>query len=159
MRETRLRCCLDLFVRIITTMCGGAIISDFIAVKRGRKLTAGDLWSELDPFSDLLGFDSSAASSKPQPPQKVPQVTVSKGKKWFFFKFSLSSHLFPWVILVFFMWCLMVTFSFFCDEKFSCYAFTLVYYFSFCEVDQCLSIFMINIKYSLYILRNWNKLR
>ncbi|KAK8489406.1 hypothetical protein V6N13_022933 [Hibiscus sabdariffa] len=39
-------------------MCGGAIISDFIAVKRGRKLTARDLWSELDTFSDLLGLDS-----------------------------------------------------------------------------------------------------
>ncbi|KAA3481101.1 ethylene-responsive transcription factor RAP2-3 [Gossypium australe] len=38
-------------------MCGGAIISDFIAVKRGRKLTAEDLWSELDTFSDLLGLD------------------------------------------------------------------------------------------------------
>ncbi|KAG8480889.1 hypothetical protein CXB51_025590 [Gossypium anomalum] len=38
-------------------MCGGAIISDFIAVKRGRKLTAEDLWSELDAFSDLLGLD------------------------------------------------------------------------------------------------------
>ncbi|GMI70286.1 RELATED TO AP2 3, ethylene-responsive element binding protein, ETHYLENE RESPONSE FACTOR 72 [Hibiscus trionum] len=37
-------------------MCGGAIISDFIAVKRGRKLTARDLWSELDTFSDLLGL-------------------------------------------------------------------------------------------------------
>ncbi|XVF38768.1 hypothetical protein REPUB_Repub20aG0130500 [Reevesia pubescens] len=38
-------------------MCGGAIISDFIAVKRGRNLTAEDLWSELDTFSDLLGLD------------------------------------------------------------------------------------------------------
>ncbi|KAJ4844969.1 hypothetical protein Tsubulata_011701 [Turnera subulata] len=37
-------------------MCGGAIISDFVAVKRGRKLTAEDLWSELDPYSDLLGL-------------------------------------------------------------------------------------------------------
>lgn len=38
-------------------MCGGAIISDFIAVKRGRKLTAEDFWSEIDTFSDLLGLD------------------------------------------------------------------------------------------------------
>ncbi|XP_022760600.1 ethylene-responsive transcription factor RAP2-3-like isoform X2 [Durio zibethinus] len=38
-------------------MCGGAIISDFIAVKRVRNLTAEDLWSELDTFSDLLGLD------------------------------------------------------------------------------------------------------
>ncbi|KAK7363544.1 hypothetical protein VNO77_05690 [Canavalia gladiata] len=49
-------------------MCGGAIISDFIDVnlKCGRKLTTQDLWSELDPFSDLLGFDATS-SSKPQP--------------------------------------------------------------------------------------------
>lgn len=33
-------------------MCGGAIISDFIAAKRGRNLTTQDLWSELD--ADLL---------------------------------------------------------------------------------------------------------
>ncbi|XVF62536.1 hypothetical protein PTKIN_Ptkin09bG0016000 [Pterospermum kingtungense] len=38
-------------------MCGGAIISDFISVKRGRKLTPEDIWSELDTFSDLLGLD------------------------------------------------------------------------------------------------------
>ncbi|CAK7333304.1 unnamed protein product [Dovyalis caffra] len=38
-------------------MCGGAIISDFVAVKRGRRLAAEDLWSELDAFSDFLGFD------------------------------------------------------------------------------------------------------
>ncbi|KAE8711919.1 ERF071 protein [Hibiscus syriacus] len=40
-------------------MCGGAIISDFIAVKRGWNLTSQDLWSELNAFSDLLGLDSS----------------------------------------------------------------------------------------------------
>ncbi|XP_022749044.1 ethylene-responsive transcription factor RAP2-3-like [Durio zibethinus] len=38
-------------------MCGGEIISNLIAVKRGRKLTADDLWSELDTFSDLSGLD------------------------------------------------------------------------------------------------------
>ncbi|XP_011010669.1 PREDICTED: ethylene-responsive transcription factor RAP2-3-like [Populus euphratica] len=38
-------------------MCGGAIISDFVAVKRGRRLTVEDLWSELDPFSEFLRFD------------------------------------------------------------------------------------------------------
>ncbi|XP_054804872.1 ethylene-responsive transcription factor RAP2-3-like isoform X2 [Prosopis cineraria] len=62
-------------------MCGGAIISDFIAVKRGRKLTAGDFWSELDPFSDLLGFDINAGSAKNQTPRKLPQVPISKGEK------------------------------------------------------------------------------
>ncbi|XP_058076922.1 ethylene-responsive transcription factor RAP2-3-like [Magnolia sinica] len=39
-------------------MCGGAIISDFIDVKRGRKLTPQDLWSESDTLSDLLLLDS-----------------------------------------------------------------------------------------------------
>ncbi|GMH20057.1 hypothetical protein Nepgr_021898 [Nepenthes gracilis] len=39
-------------------MCGGAIISDFIAAKRGRSLTTEDLWSELNS-SDFLGFGSS----------------------------------------------------------------------------------------------------
>ncbi|KDP27844.1 hypothetical protein JCGZ_18924 [Jatropha curcas] len=38
-------------------MCGGAIISDFVAVKRSRRLNAEDLWSELDTFSDFLGLD------------------------------------------------------------------------------------------------------
>ncbi|KAL5713166.1 hypothetical protein ACHQM5_015269 [Ranunculus cassubicifolius] len=36
-------------------MCGGAIISDIIAAKRGRNLTTQELLSELD--TDLLGFD------------------------------------------------------------------------------------------------------
>uniref|UniRef100_A0A5B7B7U3 AP2/ERF domain-containing protein n=1 Tax=Davidia involucrata TaxID=16924 RepID=A0A5B7B7U3_DAVIN len=44
-------------------MCGGAIISDFVPVERGRKLTTQDLWSELDTISDLLGFDYSDLSS------------------------------------------------------------------------------------------------
>ncbi|KAE8670369.1 ERF112 protein [Hibiscus syriacus] len=39
-------------------MCGGAIISDFVAVSHGRNLTADGLWSELDFFSDLLGLDN-----------------------------------------------------------------------------------------------------
>ncbi|KAJ6889786.1 hypothetical protein NC651_023508 [Populus alba x Populus x berolinensis] len=38
-------------------MCGGAIISDFLPVKRGRKPTTEDLWSELDSLSDFLGLD------------------------------------------------------------------------------------------------------
>jgi hypothetical protein len=38
-------------------MCGGAIISDFVSVKRGRKPTTEDLWSELDSLSDFLGLD------------------------------------------------------------------------------------------------------
>ncbi|TKY54178.1 Ethylene-responsive transcription factor RAP2-3 [Spatholobus suberectus] len=49
-------------------MCGGAIISGFedVNLKSGRKLTTQDLWSELDTFSDLLGFNATA-SSKHQP--------------------------------------------------------------------------------------------
>lgn len=43
-------------------MCGGAIISDFIAVKRGRNLTTQDLWSELD--ADLLSFFDKPPSTK-----------------------------------------------------------------------------------------------
>lgn len=62
-------------------MCGGAIISDFVSVKRGRDLTAGDLWSELDPFSDLFGFDAKDASNKSQPTQNIRQVPVNKEKK------------------------------------------------------------------------------
>ncbi|MBA0629166.1 hypothetical protein Godav_023762 [Gossypium davidsonii] len=69
-------------------MCGGAIISDFIAVKRGRKLTAEDLWSELDTFSDLLGldygngkdpftqFDNTKAGSKAKNLEKDPHKGV-----------------------------------------------------------------------------------
>nr|ACM79120.1 ethylene-responsive factor 2 [Halimodendron halodendron] len=49
-------------------MCGGAIISDFIGVKGGRKVAPQDFWSELDPYSDLLGFDVTTATSKQSPP-------------------------------------------------------------------------------------------
>ncbi|XP_014499146.1 ethylene-responsive transcription factor RAP2-3 [Vigna radiata var. radiata] len=53
-------------------MCGGAIISDFIGVKRDRNVAAEQLWSELDPFSDLLGFDATTiTTSKRQPPFPV----------------------------------------------------------------------------------------
>ncbi|XP_039037701.1 ethylene-responsive transcription factor RAP2-3-like [Hibiscus syriacus] len=44
-------------------MCGGAIISDFVAVSHGRNLTADGLWSELDFFSDLLGLDNNGNSN------------------------------------------------------------------------------------------------
>ncbi|XP_068663059.1 uncharacterized protein [Aristolochia californica] len=55
-------------------MCGGAIISGFIAVKRGRKLSPEDLWSEFGTFSDLLLAESKHESST------VPSVTSSKNK-------------------------------------------------------------------------------
>lgn len=43
-------------------MCGGAIISDLIAAKRGRNLSTQDLWSELD--ADLLSSHSLSSSPK-----------------------------------------------------------------------------------------------
>ncbi|OAY27718.1 ethylene-responsive transcription factor RAP2-3 [Manihot esculenta] len=47
-------------------MCGGAIISDFVAVKRSRRWNAEDLWSELDTFSDFLGLDYPNNANKDQ---------------------------------------------------------------------------------------------
>jgi len=50
-------------------MCGGAIISDFIGVKRDR-----DLWFELDPSVDLLGLGAAnnTPTSKDLPPLHLP---------------------------------------------------------------------------------------
>ncbi|KAE8725847.1 NAC domain protein [Hibiscus syriacus] len=74
-------------------MCGGAIISDFIAVKRGRKLTARDLWSELETFSDLLGLgcsngkdsfdqiDNNKVGSKGKQLEKVTNEDIQKSKR------------------------------------------------------------------------------
>ncbi|GMN63395.1 hypothetical protein TIFTF001_032471 [Ficus carica] len=63
-------------------MCGGAIISDFVPVKRGRKLTPDqELWSELDAFSDLLGVDHTFNYfnfSKPKPLSPPNKVTSKK---------------------------------------------------------------------------------
>ncbi|GAB4851329.1 hypothetical protein Ancab_030722 [Ancistrocladus abbreviatus] len=42
-------------------MCGGAIISNFIEAKRGRRLSFQELWSRLDAFSDFLGINSCTA--------------------------------------------------------------------------------------------------
>ncbi|WCJ23435.1 Ethylene-responsive transcription factor 1 [Euphorbia peplus] len=39
-------------------MCGGAILLELDAVKRSRKMTAEDLWSQLDVFSEFLGLES-----------------------------------------------------------------------------------------------------
>ncbi|KAK7303750.1 hypothetical protein RJT34_14664 [Clitoria ternatea] len=72
--------CLFVTVRITTlslNMCGGAIISDFIGVKRGRNVAVQDLWSELDPLSDLLGFDTTTTTTLPH--KKVE--TCDKEKK------------------------------------------------------------------------------
>lgn len=64
-------------------MCGGAIISGFIAAKRGRKLTKEDLWSELDTISDLLGLDSANGGDDFNPSENrvAPKPKqVSKGE-------------------------------------------------------------------------------
>ncbi|KAK2645387.1 hypothetical protein Ddye_020582 [Dipteronia dyeriana] len=55
-------------------MCGGAIITDFDELRRGRKLTAEDLWSELDTISELLGIDYTTGKNHNQIPQKTNQV-------------------------------------------------------------------------------------
>ncbi|KAF9677976.1 hypothetical protein SADUNF_Sadunf08G0164000 [Salix dunnii] len=77
-------------------MCGGAIISDFVAVKHGRRLTVEDLWEdlrpELDLISEYLRFDLHNNGSKKDPsklllPQKpshtnqVQQVITEKVEK------------------------------------------------------------------------------
>ncbi|KAJ6351702.1 hypothetical protein OIU78_007578 [Salix suchowensis] len=77
-------------------MCGGAIISDFVAVKHGRRLTVEDLWEdlrpELDLFSEYVRFDLHNNGSKKDPsnlslPQKpshtnqVQQVITERVEK------------------------------------------------------------------------------
>ncbi|KAJ7955149.1 Ethylene-responsive transcription factor [Quillaja saponaria] len=61
-------------------MCGGAIISNYIAVKRGRKLTSEDLWADLDTISDLLGFgpDSNKDQQTQQFDHKVSSEKIEK---------------------------------------------------------------------------------
>ncbi|XP_030463149.2 ethylene-responsive transcription factor RAP2-3 [Syzygium oleosum] len=76
-------------------MCGGDIISDFVEERLNRrrpnlKLTAHELWSELDPASDLLGFGGGPAADhgghppnspfSPNPSQ-LSQVMMSEEKK------------------------------------------------------------------------------
>ncbi|XP_021888308.1 ethylene-responsive transcription factor RAP2-3-like [Carica papaya] len=60
-------------------MCGGAIISDFVPVTtRGRKLTAEELWSELDVFTDLWGLDSMRKEApKPVDDSKASQTPTN----------------------------------------------------------------------------------
>lgn len=57
-------------------MCGGAIISDYVDIKPvSRNLTAHDLWSELDPISDLFGYDSITKDFANQFAHRLPQKT------------------------------------------------------------------------------------
>lgn len=64
-------------------MCGGAIISDFVDIKPvSRKLTAHDLWSEIDTISDLFGYDSITKDFANQFAHRLPQKTkqIRRGK-------------------------------------------------------------------------------
>ncbi|KAJ9181876.1 hypothetical protein P3X46_005923 [Hevea brasiliensis] len=61
-------------------MCGGAIISDFVAVKPRRQLNAEDLWSELDTFSDFLGLDYPNNANKDQISTKLDLKLHEKPK-------------------------------------------------------------------------------
>nr|QBX99291.1 ERF2 [Betula platyphylla] len=70
-------------------MCGGAIISDFVDIRPGRKVSPEELWSELDTFSDLHGFDSSNgtdypnqfAYKAPEKPKQLNRATRNKAQK------------------------------------------------------------------------------
>ena len=77
-------------------MCGGAIISDFVPTKPGRKSTSShDFWSDLDTFADLLGFDPSSisASQHPKPPvssddhNNLPTIPPTTPGEFFFIYF------------------------------------------------------------------------
>lgn len=76
--------------QIHNIMCGGAIISDLIAAKRGRRnLTTQDLWSQLD--ADLLNFPHSDYSPKPNGPPQLGKylITVSRFRDRIFLGTSL----------------------------------------------------------------------
>eukprot|EP00262_Sarcandra_glabra_P011081 TRINITY_DN26782_c0_g1_i1.p1 TRINITY_DN26782_c0_g1~~TRINITY_DN26782_c0_g1_i1.p1 ORF type:complete len:223 (-),score=30.53 TRINITY_DN26782_c0_g1_i1:90-737(-) len=74
-------------------MCGGAIISDFIRVKRCRKLTPQDFWSEFDTFygvgdskdkscvTDFDHFDFGSPSQERCENSKKSPVSVSEEAK------------------------------------------------------------------------------
>ncbi|KAG2315786.1 hypothetical protein Bca52824_018908 [Brassica carinata] len=67
-------------------MCGGAVISDFapsVTRAEGRKLTAEELWSELDASAcdDFWGFDSTFNLQPTKQQDFAPGVTRAKGRK------------------------------------------------------------------------------
>jgi len=45
------------------TMCGGAIISDFIPANRSRRITARDLWPDFDTFAELFNNGGAVSES------------------------------------------------------------------------------------------------
>jgi len=100
-------------------MCGGAIISDFIGVKRGRNLPKQQLWSELDPYSDLLGFDYSSATNAATAAatSKLPLPVIPDKKGWFLLpsldqvQFFTPTHL-PVYLFLIVLGCSMCLFYF-----------------------------------------------
>ncbi|OWM88139.1 ethylene-responsive transcription factor RAP2-3-like [Punica granatum] len=60
-------------------MCGGAIISGFVEIRRGRRCAGGDdFWSDLDAISDLLGLGSSGGADVPHNATQHAQVPKAK---------------------------------------------------------------------------------
>ena len=59
-------------------MCGGAIISGFIDKRQRQKLTAKDIWSELDTMCDLLGLDNHQSKQIDQAPSQKTTKQVDK---------------------------------------------------------------------------------
>nr|ADP37420.1 ethylene-responsive-element-binding factor 5 [Petunia x hybrida] len=63
-------------------MCGGAIISDYEPVgNRCRKISARDLWAELDPFSDDDFWSSSSSSISGKADSSSTHHSYNKLKK------------------------------------------------------------------------------
>lgn len=56
-------------------MCGGALISDFIEMRRGHGRTSDSFWSDLDAISDLLGLDPSGVEASQNPTQQHAKGT------------------------------------------------------------------------------------
>ncbi|XP_058212532.1 ethylene-responsive transcription factor RAP2-3 [Rhododendron vialii] len=57
-------------------MCGGAIISDYVANPSGRRPSIDDLWSELDSFSDFSG-DRNCDGVKDRSSQSISRKTTN----------------------------------------------------------------------------------
>lgn len=70
-------------------MCGGAIISDFEPLDRSRKLTAEDLWAELDTNQLFLGLNYNGAKNNsnhldnkaPPIPKQLTKVSNAENKE------------------------------------------------------------------------------
>ncbi|XP_057957898.1 ethylene-responsive transcription factor RAP2-3 [Malania oleifera] len=62
-------------------MCGGAIISDFVVDKSRRRLTARELWSKIDTFSDLLGLDATGSNGSSKQLENKASVRLPTPKQ------------------------------------------------------------------------------